>query len=303
MITLGPVTAVAIGDAYGAQYEYRKGRYEDYAATNTGEFLGDHPTHTDFKAGHYTDDTQMSIAIAELLLQAAKDGQLPTAPFIAQHFLDCYMRDIHAGYSKGMAAAMEKAYRSDIPLEIVCAQFGKSQKSGAAMRATPIGLLPNPLYMRGFARKQGEVTHMGTALRAAEATAFAAQYMLYKLGPREHLLTFITNKMQEMKWMTPWSGKVGSLGMESTRAALTAVVQATSLRDLLIRCVAFTGDVDTVAAIAMGAAWAYEDLPNDLPDSLWEGLENGPYGREYLKKLDEHLLATFPVPAVAHLAA
>lgn len=303
MITLGPVTAVAIGDAYGAQYEYRKGRYEDYAATNTGEFLGGHPTHTDFKIGHYTDDTQMSIAIAELLLQAVKDEQLPTVPFIAQHFLDCYMRDIHAGYSKGMAAAMEKAYRSDIPLEIVCAQFGKSQKSGAAMRATPIGLLSNTKMVKSFANLQGTVTHEGSALKAAEAAALAAHYMLYKLGPRENLPTFITSRMQDMVWMEPWTRKVGSPGMESTRAALTAVVQATSLRDLLIRCVAFTGDVDTVAAIAMGAAWAYEDLPNDLPDSLWEGLENGPYGREYLKKLDEHLLATFPVPAVTNLAA
>ena len=60
--------------------------------------------------------------------------------------------------------------------------------------------------------------------------------------------------------------------------------------------VAFTGDVDTVAAIAMGAAWGYDDLPNDLPEALWDGLENGLWGRDALAQLDARLLYAYPRP-------
>lgn len=300
MITLGPTRAVAIGDTYGAQFEYRR---DEWAHLNTGEFYSKHMTHLDLEPGKYTDDTQMSIAIAELMLTAVADEELPAEPAIAARFMNVYLRDPHVGYSKGMLAGIHKAHKERIPLEDICATFGKTEKSGAAMRATTIGMISNPKMLRQFARLQGSVTHQGSALKAAEAAALAAHYMLYKVGPRANLPTYITSKMQNMVWMEPWKRPVGAPGMDSTRAALTAVVQATSLKDLLIRSCAFTGDVDTVAAIAMGCAWAYDDLPNDLPDSLWDGLENGPYGRGYLTKLDNQLLEAFPVPAVARLAA
>jgi hypothetical protein len=63
------------------------------------------------------------------------------------------------------------------------------------------------------------------------------------------------------------------------------------MSDLLRRCVAFTGDVDTVAAIALAAGAHCDDLVQDLPGHLVAGLENGPYGRDYLVELDASLLA------------
>ena len=55
----------AIGDALGAGYEYVK-----HKGIHSVEKLAyvQHPRHRDTKAGMYTDDTQMLIAIAELLL-------------------------------------------------------------------------------------------------------------------------------------------------------------------------------------------------------------------------------------------
>ena len=75
----------------------------------------------------------------------------------------------------------------------------------------------------------------------------------------------------------------------SVRAAITAISLSTTLSDLLRNCVAFTGDVDTVAAIALGAASCCNQFPNDLPAFLDADLENGSYGRDYIAKLDVKL--------------
>ena len=79
----------------------------------------------------------------------------------------------------------------------------------------------------------------------------------------------------------------------STRAALTALNRASRLSDLLGDCVAFTGDVDTVATIALAAASHATDIEQDLPAHFYSTLENGPYGRNYLEALDQQLLRRF----------
>jgi len=75
----------------------------------------------------------------------------------------------------------------------------------------------------------------------------------------------------------------------SVRAAVTAIQRHGSLSGILRASVAYTGDVDTVAAVALGAASCAEDVEQDLPPVLVEGLENGPYGRDYLVALDRRL--------------
>ena len=62
------------------------------------------------------------------------------------------------------------------------------------------------------------------------------------------------------------------------RAALTALSTSTNLRDLLDASIAYTGDVDTVATIALGAGSCATDIEHNLPPELYETLENGPFG-------------------------
>jgi len=66
------------------------------------------------------------------------------------------------------------------------------------------------------------------------------------------------------------------------------------MADLLRRCVAFTGDVDTVATIALAAGSCSIEVEQNLPTQLIEGLENGAYGRDYLRTLNDRLLALVP---------
>jgi hypothetical protein len=87
------------------------------------------------------------------------------------------------------------------------------------------------------------------------AMPLTTHYFLYRVGPKAELPEFLGSHVAD-PWTTPWTGKVGAQGMMSVRAAITALVAHDSLTSLLRACVAYSGDVDTVATIALGAAAA-----------------------------------------------
>jgi ADP-ribosylglycohydrolase len=61
------------------------------------------------------------------------------------------------------------------------------------------------------------------------------------------------------------------------------------MSDVLRASVAFTGDTDTVAAIALAAAAVSREFDKDLPEVLLRNLEDGEYGKAYLQNLDRRL--------------
>lgn len=163
-----------------------------------------------------------------------------------------------------------------------------SDKSGAAMRVSPAGLLPSVSEVRAHAALQARLIHdTPGGVASAEAAALAVHYCHAGLGPLAEVAGWISDTTG-VDWTEPWTGKVGPKGAMAVRAALTALSSATSMRGLLHACVAFTGDIDTVATIALAAA-SRSALPNDLPRSLYDDLENGRYGRDYLLAIDHRL--------------
>ena len=80
----------------------------------------------------------------------------------------------------------------------------------------------------------------------------------------------------------------------SVQAAITAVTGHDSLSEILKQCIEYTGDVDTVAAIAMGAASCSREIAQDLPAGLVAQLQDQQFGRRYLQDLDRRLFAAFP---------
>jgi len=79
----------------------------------------------------------------------------------------------------------------------------------------------------------------------------------------------------------------------SVRAAVTFVVVNASMSDLLRHCIAYSGDVDTVAAIALAAGSCSPEITQDLSENLLLTLENDAYGGDYLCELDRQLLRAF----------
>lgn len=286
---------LAVGDAYGAGFEYADPEF--VTAHNTLAGYVQHPTHSGIRPGAYTDDTQMTIAIAELLIS---DGPW-TVERIAEHFVRVFHRDQREGYA-GRFYQLLRAVRDGE--ELLSRIKPDSDKSGAAMRAGPIGLLPDVSDVLRYAAVQARVTHDTSAgIEAAQAAALAVHYCHFELGPVSEVGRWVDRELVSSGgrggWARPWRGKVGSRGWMSVRAALTAMTTSSSLSEVLRTCVAFTGDVDTVATVALAAASRSPEMTPDLPRVLRRDLENGPYGRGYLSQLDARLLSHLSPVVVA----
>lgn len=246
-----------------------------------------HPTHLLLKPGMYSDDTQMSVAIAEAMVEG-----LPwTKEALAQKFVDVFKRDQRDGYSRKFQKFLEAI--QDGP-EFLAKIDPTSDKSGGAMRAGPCGVFQNPETARQRAVFQASITHnTRDGMDAAGAVALMVNYFLYERGPREKLGEFVNRCSPPGRddWNEPWTGKVKAQGWMSVRAAITAIQGYDSLTGILKACVMYSGDVDTVAAIAMSAASCAKDIKQDIPEILKYRLEPSKYGLEFLTKLDQKLMA------------
>lgn len=273
----------AIGDAYGAAFEYVP--LTLIQAHNDGATYRSHPRHN-HAPGRYTDDTQMALAVAEVLLEFDN----PSALDFANAFVRAFQRDQREGYAGGFYAFLQSVRDGQ---DFLTRIRPDSDKSGAAMRAAPIGWLRDWQRVREVATIQARVTHdTPDGIEAACASALLSHFCIWQGEPTSQAGKWIASKIGE-PWARPWSGKVGGRGENSVRAAITAFERNTSLSDLLRDCIGFGGDVDTVATIALSSASMHPNYARDLPDSLLEGLEDGDFGRKYLQQTDASLHARF----------
>ena len=284
------ILEAAIGDAYGAPYEYAPAKFVD--TNNDGETMRQHPKWPGRGVGRYTDDTQMAIAIAEMMLE----GVSWTRSNIANRFVRDFKRDQRTGYARGFYALLNSISNGD---ELLIKIIPVSDKSGGAMRSFPLGLYRSIERVKNVAEIQAAVTHdTPDGKAAAVASALCVHYFAYNLGYRQELPAFIEKHVEPItgpSWSTPYTQPVGEKGWMSVQAAITALSDNNNktLRDVLCASIGFTGDVDTVATISMGAGSLASDLVNNLPLSLVDGLENVTYGHDYLKWLDRQLMLKF----------
>ncbi|MGB1287329.1 MAG: ADP-ribosylglycohydrolase family protein [Aggregatilineales bacterium] len=274
---------LAVGDAYGAGFEYATEMIEYF--NNLSSYVN-HPRHYGILPGMYTDDTQMTIAIAELIVS----GDDWTPLNIATKFVECFKRDEREGYAGGFYRFLQEVQTGE---EFLAKIRPDSDKSGAAMRAAPVGVFADIKEVLEKTRIQAAVTHnTPDGIAAAQAAALMAHYFLYDIGAKSDLGAWLENQLPDThKWNTPYVGKVKSKGWMSVRAAITAVMRNSNLGSLLQDCINFRGDVDTVATIALAAAAHSREYRQNLPHHLIQTLENNTYGRAYLQKLDTQLMA------------
>jgi ADP-ribosyl-[dinitrogen reductase] hydrolase len=271
---------LAIGDAYGAGFEYANREFVE--TNNTGTRYLKHPRHN-ILPGNYTDDTQMTIAVAEVIVSEREW----TKEALAAQFVEAFKRDPREGYAGRFYDFLNEVKDGQ---EFLAKIDPESDKSGGAMRACPIGVFPTIEEVLEKARLQAAITHNTfDGVRAAQAAALMTHYFLYNHGEKAHLGEFLETQVPG-DWNTRYKGKVKSKGWMSVQAAVTAVMRNDSLTSLLKDCIAFTGDVDTVATIALGAGSQSKEIAHDLPEILYFALENGTHGRKYLERLDEQLL-------------
>jgi len=283
---------IAVGDAYGMGYEYVDRKVvEEF---NKGFSYRQHPLHHELKPGDYTDDTQMSLALAEYFCQYGFEKEITktTERRIANWFVGAFKRNPIKGYSRGFQILLEGVVDGRDMIEKITAN-GKTDKNGAAMRSVPCGLIKDLGFLMEFTALQAGITHEGSGVVASQAVALATWYFRNAFGKPQHLPEFL-NSTLGINETWEWQGPVKSpqnLGMITAKAAIFAVLCTNSVQDAIIQSIEYSGDVDTVAAIAAGIAsqsiWHEKNLTSDHP--LVCSMRNNEFGKDYLVSLDSDL--------------
>lgn len=280
---------IAVADAYGAGFEFKD---DEFIQKNNNLYYLPHAL-SSMHSGSYTDDTQMSIAIAEVV-QAYRDecSNGRRAPItkldIANAFVRCFKRDPRETYAKGFYKFLCGVETGQQFLDEIKPD---STRSGAAMRALPGGIFASVFDVVEFSMLQASVTHDTPEGRdSASAAALMFHYCYYALGPNKDLPYFLCRHISGYDWYSDWTGRVPCEGIACVQAAVTALKKAEEPNLLLQTCVEFGGDTDTVAAIAYGAGMQSRELgwmrsPRVFPENLYERLEGGVRHQQLLREL------------------
>lgn len=253
------------------------------------------------QAGTYTDDTEMSVANARVLIEKRY-------PFHALDFAESYVQEfLHGGMRNGYSRGFQRFLESvSSGREFLQEIRPESDKNGAAMRAVPFGVLPTIYETIDAATLQARITHDTPSGRfSSRMVALMAHYALYEGGPlsdvgaycAKHLLQHDNVFLKEIL-ETPWPNDrpvVGSpdkpVSVTTVHAVATLVMTGTSLMDILERVLRMGGDTDSVAAIAWGiASCRFQD--EALPEFLERDLE-------HRKSADLHAIGTALMDAYA----
>ena len=290
---------IAQGDAYGMAAEYCKRHPEEPEEKLLYEFKQylPHPSYHKLPPGTYTDDTQMSIALTELLL--AKGRSAKHEDFVEAWF-NAFKRDQRDGYSRNFQAILEASKTSD---ELRLNLRPDSTKNGAAMRSVPLGVIADPEWVKTMAMRQAGTTHATyEGVTSSVAVALMSHYALWDRRDFASMPGWLANQFPVFeRFREPWVGPVQSkckhspwdVGMNTAWAVHTLLTTQTTLLGAMKQVLEWGGDTDSVAAIAWGigsARWR-EDIPAFFETDL-EKLNGSKYGPEFLKALGKRLMET-----------
>ncbi len=265
----------------------------------------------------YTDDTDMTLAVAESVVQC---GKIDPEDIARQFSLQC---DLSRGYAIGTIRAVQ-ALRAGLKWHEVArivfenGSFG----NGAAMRVSPVGLFchHNLDGLKEAAIKQASITHVhplgqwGAVMQAASVGLAVVQnseepikkeQMIINLreilwgGPIEYISA--SNKVEEMfsRGRRPQPREVvQSLGngveahFSVPSACYTAITYSPDFCDAIRAAISLGGDTDTIAGM-VGAIVGAHVGEKGLPADWIEQLEDGPRGRSFARSLADKLFETW----------
>ena len=257
-----------LGDIIGSPYEF-----------DMGNKSKDFPLFS--RNSTYTDDTVMTIAVADAFLNAPEDEEMIRQRLIVsmQRFGKLFPR---AGYG-----GMFRRWLKD-PNPQPYGSYG----NGSAMRVSSVGWLFDDLQtVRHMARLSAEVTHNHPeGIKGAEATASAI--FLARTGStkaeikaciEEHFHYDLSRTCDEIR---PTYHHVESC-QETVPEAITAFLEGDSFEDVIRTAVSLGGDCDTLTAIAGSMAEGFYGVPEELKQQCRERLPEDL--RQVLERFEEKL--------------
>jgi poly(ADP-ribose) glycohydrolase ARH3 len=288
----GCLLGLMVGDALGARFE--GWAPEDIAAEYaTREALLNEPPPGPWR---YTDDTEMTIGIAEALL---KDGEI-----IADSLRDAWVANFTPGRCYGATQLVLRAMRDGEDYREVAENLfpGGSYGNGGAMRVAPVGLFFQDDWDRLW--QQAELCTQPThahrlAIEGAQLVALAVAMAASDVDfDRAALLTELKRRCRsdEYRDRLDLARRIGSRnelhrlgnGVPALESAVTAIacfaLSPESYVDAIADAIFLGGDTDTIAAMAgaiSGARLGFRAIPSTLLDNV----EREGKGREYVADL------------------
>jgi len=296
-----PLVGLAIGDALGAPFEkpFSKSHIVDQdLLTWKGEYRDSRGGFHDQEAGEWTDDTQMSLALAGALVKRRGFDPVTVAQFYLAWFQSVDCRGIGGTTKK----ALETFAREGNPE--TCGVVG-SEGNGTAMRATPIGMYycHRPLDEgMAVARRDAQLTHR--SLEAEEGSAAVAGMVALlcrrdctysKLNAftevisklRSSQIKDLLNRLAVEAVTEPRVNlptlllEIGTKGhvLQTVPAAFACFLLTDTYEEAIVSAIRAGGDTDTTAAIAgsfAGAFYRYKGIPEKYltglegHDMIWE---------------------------------
>ena len=231
-----------IGDISGSRFEWNNIKTKEF------ELL----THY----CHPTDDSNMTLAVAQAILQSKGNMKNLAEKAIAS------MRELGKKYPRGYGGGFKRWILSTDPKPY------NSWGNGSAMRVSPCAWaassMEEALKMSDVVT---EVTHNHPegmkGARAVTAAIFMARQGASILEIRDHIHETYYPLDFTLEQIRPtYSFDVSCQG--SVPQAIEAFLESTSFEDTIRNAISIGGDSDTIAAIAGSIAEAYYGIPSDL---------------------------------------
>ena len=235
-----------IGDMVGAPYEFDRGG-------KTKKF----PLWV--KNSHFTDDTVMTVAVAQALMNAGSNSDDDILAAVQASMQRWGRKYPFAGYG-GMF--LQWLYMNN-------PQPYGSFGNGSAMRVAAVGWLYDSIEeTRKYARLSAEVTHNHPeGIKGAESVAsaiFLARCGHSKEEIRDYILSeFGYDLSRSCDEIRPTYYHVESC-QETVPEAITAFLEGEDFEDVIRTAVSLGGDCDTLTCIAGSMAEAYYGVPEEL---------------------------------------
>jgi ADP-ribosylglycohydrolase len=294
---LGMIYGLALGDALGAPVEFwdLKGIQERYGADG----IQDLPD-----PALFTDDTQMTLAVAEALIAAGHEDLGAIMAVLSQEFVAWLHSPENDRSPGGSCLYGARQLEAGVPWW----RSGKpnSKGCGAAMRVAPIGYLYQhdlPKLRRVAAASAMVTHHHPTAQLGAVAAAFLMKLALDRLPPEDLLPALeLETHSQALDFDQALARLEEALEMDSQDAALDHIGEGWVAEEVVmmalycflkspddfvatIRRGANTqGDSDSIASIAGGLSGAYLGI-RSLPAVWVDRLEKSDYLADVAQRL------------------
>ncbi len=289
---IGCLLGVALGDSLGAR---REGALSILDKPNNFK---------DVISLNYTDDTAMTIGLAESLIE--KNGLDPE--HLARRFLENYEKEPWRGYGPGPPTIFFSwkrgaSWQDELDKKIYP---GGSFGNGSAMRVAPIGLFycDSPEQLRQAAYLSSRLTHSHPlAMEGAALLAYAVALALKEDQDfLDKLMAFVEQdiyklKINKIKYFLSRKDNRREIvrelghGIEAFNSVPTAIfcfLANPTFEEAILYAISLGGDTDTIAAMCGAIAGARYGLEG-LPEKWLQRIEN----RNYLTQLGQRLYEAY----------